>query len=133
MSFLNELDQVREGLSKSALLGYIRRELISAEADLQEVESQMALFARTEGFSMGIIYIDEPKTWPAVFESLMQSASGDEVAAVVLPSLLHFAVLVPTHDVKDTFERATSTRVLLLNSPSSDRADGDPSSALHAV
>lgn len=117
VSLLEELGQFDEDLDRPLLVGYIRRELIATDAQVQEVERRMSLFADTQGFSIGFIFIDKPGIWPTVFESLTEAVRRHEVAAVVLPSLLHFAVLGATHDIKGAFERATGARVLLLDSP----------------
>lgn len=58
-----------------------------------------------------------PPPSPAAFEALFESVRRYELTAVVLPSLLHFAVLGASHDIRDSFERATGARVLLLDSP----------------
>ncbi len=76
----------------------------------------MAEFAQKESFSMGFTYVEEPGTSPAAFEALFESVKRYEVTAVVLPSLLHLAVLGPSHDIRNSFERATGARVLLLDS-----------------
>jgi hypothetical protein len=76
----------------------------------------MAVFARDENFSMGFVFVDEPAIWPAVFEVLTDAAGRRNATAVVLPSLLHFAVLGAGNDIRGTFERATGARVLLLDS-----------------
>lgn len=103
--------------TKPLLLGYVRRDLLVTDGQVSELERQMALFAQEEGFSMGFTYVEKPGTWPAAFEALTESVNRHEVTAVVLPSLLHFAVLGASHDIKNMFERATGARVLVLGSP----------------
>lgn len=113
MSPLDESDE--NDLRLPLLLGYIRRDLIATDAEVQKVERQMAIFAQAESFSMGFIFVDEPAIWPAVFEGLTDAVSRQNATAVVLPTLLHFAVLGAGNDIKGTFERATGARVLLLD------------------
>jgi hypothetical protein len=117
MSLLEELGQFDDDLDRPLLLGYVRRELIATDTQVQEVERRMSLFADIEGFSMGFIFIDQPSIRPTIFESLTEEIRRHGITAVVLPSLLHFAVLGATHDIKGAFERATGARVLLLDSP----------------
>lgn len=112
----DESDSLDEELDKPMLLGYIRRDLVATAAEVQKLERQMSLFAQSAGFSMGFVFIDEPDIWPAVFETLIEALRRHRITAVVLPSLLHLAVLGATHDIKGTLERATGTRVLLLDS-----------------
>ena len=99
---------------KPLLLGYIRRDLMVTDGQANELVRQMAMFAKAEGFSMGFTYIEKPGTWPAAFEAMIESVNRDEVTAVVLPSLLHFAVLGAPLNITDMFERATGARVLVL-------------------
>jgi hypothetical protein len=114
---LVELDYFVEDLTRPLLLGYIRREFVASEEQAWALEYQMSLFAYKTGFSMGFTYVEEPGPQPSAFEALIESVVRHQVAAVVLPSILHFAVLGLPHDIKDMFERATGARVLLLNAP----------------
>ncbi|WP_232828080.1 hypothetical protein [Kribbella monticola] len=106
-----------EDFTRPLLLGYVRRDLLVTDGQVGELERQMTKFAQKEGFSMGFTYVEKPGTQPAAFEALFESVKRYEVTAVVLPSLLHFAVLGASHDIRDSFERATGARVLVLDSP----------------
>jgi hypothetical protein len=106
-----------EDYTKPMLLGYVRRDLLVTDGQVNQIERQMAVFAKAEGFSMGFTYVEKPGTWPTAFEALIESVSRYEVTAVVLPSMLHFAVLGAPLNIKEMFERATGARVLLLESP----------------
>lgn len=103
-----------EDFTKPLLLGYLRRDLLVVDSQVTELERQMADFAQTEGFAMGHVYVEKPESWPAAFEALIESVNRYEVTAVVLPSLLHFASLSSIARIKDTFQRATGARVLVL-------------------
>jgi hypothetical protein len=111
------MSQVDEDYTKPLLVGYVRRDLLVTDGQVRQLEREMARFAMTEGFSMGFTYVEKPGTWPAAFEALVESVNRYEVTAVGLPSLLHFAVLGATHDIRDLFERATGARVLVLAPP----------------
>jgi hypothetical protein len=117
MTFAGELACFGEDLAKPVLVGYIRREFVASDERALELECQMSLFAYTEGFSMGFTYVEESGTQLSAFEALVESVVRHQITAVVLPSILHFAVLGLPHDIKDMFERATGARVLLLNVP----------------
>ncbi len=106
-----------EDYTRLLALGYLHRGLLVTDDHLETVERELAAFAQAEGFSMGFTYVEQPGAWPAAFEALIEAVSRFEVTAVVLPSLLHFAALgVPT-DIRDSFERATGTRVLVAQPP----------------
>ncbi len=60
------------------------------------------------------IGLHTPAAWPAAFEALIEAVNRQKVTAVALPSLFHFAAFgVPT-DIRDSFERATGARVLVI-------------------
>ena len=103
-----------EDFTKPLLLGYLRRDLLVVDSQVAELERQMADFAHADGFAMGHTYVEKPDSWPAAFEALIESVNRYEVTAVVLPSLLHFTGLGLPTDIRDSFERATGARVVVL-------------------
>ncbi|WBQ04348.1 hypothetical protein [Kribbella sp. CA-293567] len=117
LSPADRIDGFAEDLDRPLLVGYIRRELLVVDAQVALAQRQMALYAAVSGFSMSYIYIEEAGTWPAAFDALVEAVIRLGITAVMLPSLLHFAVLGPPCDIKGSFERATGARVLLLASP----------------
>jgi hypothetical protein len=108
------LNGFSEDFTKPLLLGYLRRDLLVVDGQVTALERQMSDFAQTEGFAMGHVYVEKPESWPAAFEALIESVNRYEVTAVVLPSLLHFASLSSMSRIRDTFQRATGARVLVL-------------------
>jgi hypothetical protein len=96
-------------------LGYLRKHLLMTGAEVRDAEERLAYFARVEGFKLDEVYIEEIETWPAAFERLVDAAASDELNAVLLPSMLHFAVLGPHADIKRYFEHLTRTRVLAVS------------------
>ncbi|MEV8378773.1 hypothetical protein AB0P21_38895 [Kribbella sp. NPDC056861] len=86
------------------------------DGELADIKDQLEQYAKVEGFAMGTIYTEETDTTPAAFEALIAAVNRYEVTTVVIPSRLHFAALAITHNVKDTFERATGARVVIANS-----------------
>jgi hypothetical protein len=103
-----------EDFTKPLLLGYLRRDLLVVDSQATELERRMADFAQVEGFAMGHTYVEKPDSWPSAFEALIESVNRYEVTAVVLPSLLHFAMRDSPLHIKETFERVTGARVLVL-------------------
>jgi hypothetical protein len=106
-----------ENYTLTTLLGYVRRDLLVTDGQVNQIERQMAEFAKAEGFSMGFTYVEKPGTWPAAFEALIESVTRNEVTAVVLPSMLHFAVLGAPLNIKEMFERATPNRLAHVLDP----------------
>jgi len=105
---LDEVDYTRP-----LLLGYVLKHLLMTDGELADIKDQLEQFAAVEGYAMGTIYVEETETTPAAFEALIAAINRYEVTTVVIPSRLHFAALAMTHDVKDTFERATGARVVI--------------------
>jgi hypothetical protein len=105
---LSEVDYTRP-----LLLGYVLKHLLMTDGELADIKDQLEQFARVEGFAMGTIYTEEAETTPGAFVALIAAVNRYEVTTVVIPSRLHFAALAVTHDVKDTFERATGARVVI--------------------
>ena len=97
--------------TRPLLLGYILKHLLMTDGELEE-------FAMVEGLAMGSIYTEERDTTPAAFQALVEAVNRYDVTTVVIPSRLHFAALAVTHDVRNTFERATGARVVIAtNTP----------------
>jgi hypothetical protein len=96
------------------VLGYICRELLAGERQIDELELRMSDFAETEGFALGCTYIETMVARPLAFGALVEALSRAEAEAVLLPSLLHLAVLGPQHEIKKMLEWSTGVRVLVL-------------------
>lgn len=103
--------------TRPLLLGYVLKHLLMTDYELEDVKERLAFFAQVEGFAMGIIYVEETETSPAAFEALVEAVNRYEVTAVVIPSLLHFAVLSAPAAIKQHFEHITGARVMVANSP----------------
>lgn len=104
----------RDDNTRPLLLGYLHRGLMVTEDQVEAGKQELAMFAWAEGFSMGVIFVEHAGIWPAAFEALIEAVNRQRVTAVALPSLFHFATFgVPT-DIRDSFERATGARVLVV-------------------
>jgi hypothetical protein len=103
--------------TRPLLLGFVLKHLLMTDDELAETKQRLEEFAALEGFAMGTIYVEDTATTPAAFEALIEAVNRYEVTAVVVPSLLHFAALAVTHNVKDAFERTTGARVRVAAAP----------------
>lgn len=101
--------------TRPLLLGYILKHLLMTDGELADLKDQLEEFAKVEGFAMGTIYTEETDTTPAAFEALIEAVNRYDVTTVVIPSRLHFDALAVTHDVRNTFERATGARVVIAS------------------
>jgi hypothetical protein len=68
--------------------------------------------------------VEHLETSPAAFEALVEAVNRYEVAAVVVPSMLHFALLSAPAAIKDRFEHMTGARVLVATAPPQARRTG---------
>ncbi len=103
--------------TRPLLLGYLLRHLLMTEEELYSAKERMEHFAQVEGFAMGTTYVEEIDTSPAAFQALIDAVYHYEVTAVVVPSMLHLAVLSAPATIKDYFERATGARIMVVGSP----------------
>lgn len=103
-----------QGSDSERALGYLRKHLLMTETEVRYAKERLAYFAQEEGLQLDKVYVEKVETWPAAFEALVGAAVSDEVSAVLLPSMLHFAVLGPPAAIKQHFECITSTRVLAV-------------------
>lgn len=106
-----------EDFTSPLLIGYLQRQLLVTDQQVEAVKCEFATYARKEGYSMGFTYVEYPGRWPAAFEALIEAVKRYEITAVVLPSLLHFGALDPSAGFSEHFEDATGARVLVVNVP----------------
>ncbi|MEV8376429.1 hypothetical protein AB0P21_27045 [Kribbella sp. NPDC056861] len=91
---------------------YLRKHLLMVDSELSRAEERLAYFAEATGLELAAVFVEDIETAPAAFERFIRAVVLDKVEVVLLPSLLHLAVLgAPTH-IKDNFEAATGAKVL---------------------
>jgi hypothetical protein len=91
---------------------YLRKHLLMFESEVDRTKERLAYLANEADLELAAVFVEEVETWPAAFERFVQAIVQDKVEIVLLPSLLHFAVLGAPNDVKDYFEAATGARVV---------------------
>jgi hypothetical protein len=101
-----------QGTELPRALGYLRRHLLMTEIEVCDVKERLAYFARVKCLQLNEVFVEDLETWPAAFEALVEAALSDELSVVLIPSMLHFAVLGPPPNIKQHFEHLTRTRVL---------------------
>jgi hypothetical protein len=103
--------------TKPLLLGYLRMHLLMSDDELADAKDRLERFADLEGFTLGTVYVEHLETSPAAFEALVEAVNRYEATAVVVPSMLHFALLSAPAAIKDRFEHMTGARVLVAATP----------------
>jgi hypothetical protein len=94
---------------------YLRRHLLMFESEVSSTRERLTYFAAASELDLAKIYIEEIATCPAAFERLVVDVIRDKVDVVILPSMLHFAVLGAPLRIKEYFEAATGAQVLTLS------------------
>lgn len=71
-------------------LGYIRARVLMTADEITAEKVSLAAFALAEGFALGTVYLEHPRTAPAAFEALLEEVRRDnDVWAVVVPTARH--------------------------------------------
>jgi len=94
--------------------------LLSTEHELPRLADMLAGFASREGLILRKAFVEESATDLAAFAAFVDAASCPEIGAVLLPSLLHLVAIDPSTNLRQIFEKATDTRVMLLDSQNAD-------------
>ena len=72
------------------LLGYIRAHLTMTADEIDAARPSLARFALAEGFALGTVYLEHPRTAPAAFEAMVDAVRRDnDVWAVAVPNEHH--------------------------------------------
>ena len=119
-----EAQVIKVNHTRPLLLGYIRRHLLTTDTELDDTKERLGSFAEVEGFTLGTVYVEHLETSPAAFETLVEAVNRYEITAVVVPSMLHFALLSAPAAIKDRFEHMTGARVLIATAPPQIRRTG---------
>ena len=72
------------------VFGYICEGALDGGEPLTSAETRLEHFARSEGFTLGTIFIDRRHAVPSAFDALMQQfRRGDEAWGIVIPDIGH--------------------------------------------
>jgi hypothetical protein len=94
---------------------YARKHLLMFDSEVNRTREHLAYFANAAGYELAATFIEEIEAWPAAFERLIQAVIRDRVEVVILPSMLHFAVLGDPTNIKQHFEAATGARIIAIS------------------
>lgn len=91
---------------------YVRQALVAPAPRMKETVDRLHRFADLEGFELGSIFVEPPDDTLVAFRALVDAVEHHRARAVVLPNLLHFAMLWPPSTIRSQFEYLTGVRVL---------------------
>lgn len=95
--------------------GYVRTRLLPDNAAVVATGNRLAQFAHDEGYSMELVFFEQPDTTPSAFEALLHATRQHGVRAIVVPDLRHLEVLGAPPALNDFVARATGAAVLEAN------------------
>src|ERR1044072_6784136 len=97
------------------VFGYICEGALDGGEPLTSAETRLEDFARTEGFTLGSIFIDRHHAVPGAFDALMQQLRhGDEAWGIVIPDIGHLSD-ANRRAISASQEDYTSMTVLVAN------------------
>jgi hypothetical protein len=91
---------------------YLCAHLLVCTSQVNRTKERLTQFAMTSDLELAAIFVEEDTRSPAAFGRLLDAVMRDQVEMVLLPSMLHFAVLASSNHIKDYFEAATGARVV---------------------
>ncbi|MGW7687129.1 hypothetical protein ACWGID_40690 [Kribbella sp. NPDC054772] len=92
---------------------YARKHLLMCESEVNRTKERLTYFAKQAGYNLSAVFVEEVQTAPDAFERLVQAVVNDKVETVILPSMLHFAVLGDPKRIREHFEGATGAKVVI--------------------
>lgn len=103
------------------VFGYICEGALHGGEPLTSAETRLEDFARSEGFTLGTIFIDRRHGVPWAFDALMQQfRRGDEAWGIVIPDIGHLSD-ANRRAMSASQEDYTSMTVLVANANASLR------------
>lgn len=108
------IDLVPTQVERQRAYAYARKHLLMVEAEVSHTKERLTSFARESGLELAAIFIEQIETRPSAFERMLRAVIRDKVEVVILPSMLHFAVLGAPTNVKQYFEAASGARVVTM-------------------
>ncbi|MEV4261345.1 hypothetical protein [Kribbella sp. NPDC049584] len=105
---------LHQPIAHSRAYAYLREHLLVCISEVNRTKERLAQFAADSGIELAGTFVEEDPRRPAAFERLLQAVTRDEVEVVLLPSLLHLAVLGSPGSIKGYFEAATGARVITM-------------------
>jgi hypothetical protein len=90
--------------TRPTLLGYVRADALSCAEELAAATDSLALFASTEGYTLGTVYTERDAAESAAFHALLDEAKRTDVRAVVVPTLQHLGPVGPPAGMQQQLE-----------------------------
>ncbi len=94
---------------------YLRAHLLMTETELADAKERLERFAAVEGYTLGTLFVERVDLIPAAYHALVDAIEAGGVAAVLVPTWQHLAVLGPPAVLRDHLQRTTGVRVVIAS------------------
>jgi hypothetical protein len=98
--------------TRPIMFGYIRTRLLPNNDAVVATGHRLQAYAHAEGYSLELVFFEQPDTTPSAFEALLHATREHGVRAIVVPDLQHLEVLGAPPALNDFVVRATGAAVL---------------------
>ena len=109
-------------MTQPVALGYLRVHILMTDVELEDAETRIRRAAAKNGYHLAAIFHEQPHLAPSAFAALIAAVDRKQAAAVIVPGLIHLAVLGLPTQVVVYLESVTDVRVVIAD----PRTDGLP-------
>ena len=102
-------------MTQPVALGYIRVHIVMTEFELNDAEARIRRAATENGYQLGAVFHEQAHLAPKAFAAMIAAVNRREAAAVIVPSLIHLAVLGLPTQVVVYLESVTDVRVIVAD------------------
>ncbi|WP_343974938.1 hypothetical protein [Kribbella koreensis] len=95
----------------------VSRLRLSSRRGEERTRNNVAQFASEWGYALMHIHVEDQKTAPDAFHTLIQQATSLDITTVIVPSLHHFAAIGSPVEIKDRLEHLIGCRVIPATTP----------------
>src|SRR5690242_10027903 len=98
----------------SRVYGYLCSQILVCATEVSRTRDALTGFAERSGLCLAATFVEEDLRRPVAFERLFHAALSYDVSLILIPSLLHLAVLGPPDSIKGHFEEGAGVRVVTM-------------------
>ncbi len=105
------------GRARPLAHAYLRVHLLMTETELIDAKERLERFAAVEGYALGRVFVERIDLMPAALHALVDAIETGDVAAVIVPTWQHLAVIGPPTVLAEHLQRTTGVRVVIAAPP----------------
>lgn len=102
-------------MTRPVALGYLRVQILMTELERKDAEARIRRAAVENGYRLAAVFHEQVNLAPKAFGAMIAAANRHQAAAVIIPSLLHLAVLGLPNQVVSYLESVTGVRVVIAD------------------